>query len=310
MEVSLPSRYVGAMLGLAVGDALAQPFVGRGVVSPAEYARRLTSVAPLTWTAVTDATLGVASSVRDREGLDLDHLEDELARRRRRGAWRGYEVHVDPGHRDGLSARTAARQVWGDRASQDATAAVRSVPVGLLGAPFVGRASGLARQQAEGAHEDPRVVDSAALLATAVCSLSHTAPHTLSRLAWLTMLGEHVATDGFRQALLMAERWVTGQEHPSQDDVTGTFDALPVHYGVVLALVCFLRHSDDLPEAIRAAVLAGHATTGAAAMTGALAGAYLGAQAVPSRLVERLEDADTIRGLARDLHRLSIAVGA
>lgn len=310
IDVALPSRYVGAMWGLAVGDALAQPFLGRDVVGTSEYSRRVASSTHLTWTAVTDATLGLATSLVTCGGLDVDHLRTELGRRRQSGAWRGYEVHVDPGHQAGLSTRTAVGRVWGLHARQDATAAIRSVPAGLVGAPYVGRASGLARAQAGDAHDDPGVADSAALLAAAVCTLSHTVPGTLDPVAWVRMLSDHVITDEFQRALAGTERWVSGREHPSPGDLAEAFAALPTSYGVVLAIVCFLRHPDSLPEAVRAAVLTGQATTGAAAMAGAMAGAYLGSSAVPAHLVGRLEQAETIRELARDLHALTPSVAA
>ena len=58
---------------------------------------------------------------------------------------------------------------------------------------------------------------------------------------------------------------------------------------VAAAFYCFAAHPDDFAAAVLTAVNAGGDTDSIAAMTGALAGAYLGAQAIPAELVDGLE---------------------
>jgi ADP-ribosylglycohydrolase len=58
---------------------------------------------------------------------------------------------------------------------------------------------------------------------------------------------------------------------------------------VAAALYCFARHPDDFRQAVLTAVNAGGDADTIAGMTGALSGAYLGAAALPTELVDGLE---------------------
>lgn len=58
---------------------------------------------------------------------------------------------------------------------------------------------------------------------------------------------------------------------------------------VAAALYCFVTHADDFESAVLTAVNAGGDTDTIGAMTGALAGTYVGASAIPARLVDGLE---------------------
>jgi ADP-ribosylglycohydrolase len=73
---------------------------------------------------------------------------------------------------------------------------------------------------------------------------------------------------------------------------------------VLWSLYAFLRSPDDYLEAVATAIAAGGDTDSTAAMTGAIAGARLGQEALPAALVARLEDrgewrATELEGLAR-----------
>ncbi len=88
-------------------------------------------------------------------------------------------------------------------------------------------------------------------------------------------------------------------------DVFGTI--LAADESVVTALACFAGDPDSYPDVIARAIRVGGDTDTIAAMAGAISGARLGIQAVPPRLLEKLENGpkgrDYIRGLTERLYQ-------
>ena len=76
---------------------------------------------------------------------------------------------------------------------------------------------------------------------------------------------------------------------------------------VCTAIACFLLHPDSYAETIGAAIFLGGDTDTIAAMAGALSGAYLGIDAIPHPLWDKLESSpvgrDFIMELADKLHQ-------
>ncbi|MBC7286669.1 MAG: ADP-ribosylglycohydrolase family protein [Armatimonadetes bacterium] len=71
------------------------------------------------------------------------------------------------------------------------------------------------------------------------------------------------------------------------------------------AFYCWLRNPDDLADVLTTAVLgAGDADT-RAAIAGAMAGAYLGAEALPARWLQRLDGYKALVNLARRLYEVT-----
>jgi poly(ADP-ribose) glycohydrolase ARH3 len=70
---------------------------------------------------------------------------------------------------------------------------------------------------------------------------------------------------------------------------------------VPTALYAFLRHPQAFVEAVTYAISLGGETDTIASMTGALAGASLGMEAIPRRWRERVEGAARVRALADTL---------
>ena len=74
---------------------------------------------------------------------------------------------------------------------------------------------------------------------------------------------------------------------------------------VAAACYCFVTHPDDFTAAVLTAVNAGGDADTVAAMTGALAGAYLGAAAIPGDLVDGLEGRMYLLVSAPSLYRVA-----
>jgi len=67
---------------------------------------------------------------------------------------------------------------------------------------------------------------------------------------------------------------------------------------VAMALTALLRHRDDFEQAVRCAVRHGGDSDTVGCIAGALMGVRLGERGLPDEWVERLEGADSLRGLA------------
>jgi ADP-ribosyl-[dinitrogen reductase] hydrolase len=79
---------------------------------------------------------------------------------------------------------------------------------------------------------------------------------------------------------------------------------------LAIAVLCVLRHPDDLVDCLAAAASHGGDSDSTAAIAGAIAGAHLGIAAVPPEWLGRLEDGEEILGLADRLAALHTGGGA
>lgn len=77
---------------------------------------------------------------------------------------------------------------------------------------------------------------------------------------------------------------------------------IAAHVSVVTALACLLTQPNSFPDAVKAAISLGGDSDTIAAMTGALAGPHLAADAIPARWRE-VEGADELTSLADHLYQ-------
>jgi len=108
----------------------------------------------------------------------------------------------------------------------------------------------------------------------------------------------------FASLVLKLPTWVTLDPNEAAREIAragkpkGYVDGWPgispfVVPSVLWSLYAFLRHSDSYQDAVCEAIAVGGDVDTTAAMTGAISGAYLGIQALPHHLAERVEDQGT-----------------
>lgn len=85
-------------------------------------------------------------------------------------------------------------------------------------------------------------------------------------------------------------------------------NGIEAHRSVPTALHAFLRHRDSFADAVLFAFSLGGDADTIASMTGALAGAFLGASAIPETWVNGVEGRDELLDLADQLLSLSSSV--
>ena len=319
-------RFVGALLGGAVGDALGsfcegwprerilevEDLMGRyrdlrrggDVVRPGGM-----------YTDDTQQALVLVESMLACGRVDPGDVADRLLRMWRAGELYGY----GRAFRETLE-RMDSGVPWQQAGSTDMPsngAVMRIAPVGLWHWRSEAQLDAAVVAVSELTHKDPRAVAPAVAIAQVVRHLAAGgAPEAdeLVALAERSAGAVHAATgrligrvrrllelpaDEAYAALLEMPitPYTRGQGLPSEAPVTA-----------VVALEAFLRTPDEFDATVRRALTCGGDVDTFAAVAGNLSGACNGAQAIPDHLRAGLPAADDITRLARDLYRKTLLV--
>lgn len=275
-------RARGALLGTFVGDALGMPFEGR---PPEAVPERLEMVdARLgrgTYTDDTQMAIALAESLLECGGVDEEHLARAFlaAYDPRRGYGSGTRA-VLALIANGTHAADAARRAFGGRGSLGNGAAMRVAPVAVRYADDPDALLEAARRSACVTHAHPVGIDAAAVQAAAVGA---------------ALRGE----DPLAAARLLSEL-------PSPEVVAAALgNGSTGHESVPAAIYAAAAHT-LFEDAVSFAVRYGGDTDTIGAMAGAIAGARGGADAIPSRWLDALEDGEKGRSyVARLAERLA-----
>ncbi len=315
-----PDRYRGALIGSAIGDALGRPVES---VIPAKIQaqygelrdfvpRRGWNGGPVgTFTDDTQLTLWTARALLDAGD---DHPADfGRVLTERLDSIRG----IGQATRRSIIRLIEGKPWWRSGIpSAGNGAAMRVSPLGLA---FGDDLDALRRETARNAvvtHADRLAVASSVVQAYTVARLARTTTGTLNPRALLAEIIDVLAD--FDDAAAVERRIGAGKEPVRLADRIGELadmlelspsDAFAHTYngGFVLeslpaALWSFLANCENPEEAIVVAVNGGYDADTVAAMTGAMAGAYHGDSAFPSRWVDDLEAAGEIRSIADRIH--------
>ena len=303
----LRAKFRGALLGVAVGDAVGAPLEGSGRPHRAPAIPVVSGGEMLWYTDDTHMTLGVAESLVACGGFDGAHLAAVLARNYASEPWRGYAAGPPAVFRlieRGVPWDQAAWQLYDGEGSYGNGAAMRVAPVALLGYHDLAVVARLAQQTALITHAHDFGVAGAVLQATAVALLlRQPTPVPLDVPAFLRTLRGRVRALLYLRKLADVEALL---EEGTMDDVVARMGTgVAALESVPTALYAFLRHRDSFVDAVSYAVSLGGDTDTIGAMTGALAGAYLGEGAIPAAARERVEGGERLRQLADALLALA-----
>lgn len=308
-------RYRGALLGLAVGDALgtAVEFRSPGTFEPVTdlVGGGLFDLPPGAWTDDTSMALCLADSLIELEEFDP---VDQLTRYAR--WWReGYNSSTGECFDIGGSTRAALSRFErtgepypGDADPEAAGNApiMRLAPVPLAYASLPAKAFEYAALSARTTHGDQRAIDAARFLAwltiAAVCGMDKE-----------TVLGEacHQVIPGMKVPVLeglaplhpeIEEVAAGSYKHRQPPEIKGT--------GFVVrsleAALWALYNTETWEEGALAAVNLGDDADTTGAIYGQLAGAIYGPEAVPERWLEKLVMREEIQDCAHSLFKLTI----
>lgn len=305
-------RFLGCLLGQAVGDALGAPFEGLPAdfvfwhAGPVGELLAKPPEGPLRYTDDTQMLIGVAEALLADGEIRPTSLMSRFAANY--DPERGY----GPGARQILEA--AGRGEDWDRLADTIFpggsfgngAAMRVAPVGLVFAHDLDRVAEQAKASARPTHRHPLGVEGARLLALAVALAAQGPP--LDRGAFYRELARGCREEEFLWQLRAARKTRDG------DSLGFLGNSLPAHRSVVTAIACFTTCPKSFEWCVEKAITLGDDTDTLAAMAGALCGAYLGIEGVPTRWVGYLEGgpkgADYLRTLADGLYQLHSRLAA
>jgi poly(ADP-ribose) glycohydrolase ARH3 len=165
---------------------------------------------------------------------------------------------------------------------------MRVAPVGLFFHTDPNKVAEEAERSALPTHLHPLGIEGAQLLALAVAHCVRC--ESWERTAFYDELRDRCRSDEFRLKIDLAGTTRSPQE------LSALGNGIKAHESVATAIACFASSPDNYLTAIGRAILLGGDTDTIAAMTGAIAGAYLGVRAIPTGLLDRLENWDKGKG--------------
>jgi poly(ADP-ribose) glycohydrolase ARH3 len=306
MIIDLKSKFLGGIMGSALGDAIGElAFRGLGEMGlRSQIAQRDV----LIYTDDTAMAIGLAESITQVGRLDKQHLGDTFRANFRREPWRGYAsgppTVFSLVERYGISYSEAACSLFGGQGSFGNGAAMRIAPVGL----FFHDSPDLyepARASASVTHAHPIGVDGAAVLAWATAQavrLNPQEPFPFERFS--QGLIDFARTAEIRDKMVLARTLIV-EGVPPPDAARRLGRSVAVHKSMPFAIYAFLRHPQSFEACLFCAILHGGDRDTLGAMACAVSGAYLGIEAIPQAWRGKIENRQHIEELARQLAEMN-----
>jgi len=309
------SKYVGCMLGAAIGDALGKQNEGvtrenilkRGFIK--DYGKAVDGtpgdkLKPCDYTDDTEQMLVLAVSLIDNNGLDVIDFSKMLAK------W-GADALKDPIRKSfvGPTSACAIERLnsgisWKESGGNipSCGSAMRAAPVGLFYDDLDDVESNAALSSMP-THSSKISIGGAVAVAIAVrCALDDK--------ECADIISETCArTSKYDAGLAEKIRLSFELRNNDPDEV---FSRIGTSYlasdTVPCAFYCFTRHFENPERAIIEAVNAGGDTDSIACITGALCGALRGSESLPARWIEGLENRGLIEDTAGKMYEIIISI--
>lgn len=284
--ISLLSRFRGCLLGLAVGDALGGRFEARSASSIRE---RFASVDALInypedeiwYTDDTQMAIGIAQTLVEHGEIIESAVCKSWVRNyvRSRGYGRGARAVIEAMEEGKDHQAVAATYFVGG--SYGNGAAMRVAPIGLLFRDDPARLWEQARIASLPTHLHSFGIEGAQLIARAVAWASHA--ERFDRDDFFSHLQAACTTSEFRAKLDLAEIVNTPAELAQLGNGIEALESAPT------AIASFALTPDSYADTIANVIFLGGDTDTMAAMAGAISGSFLGIDAIPPNLLQRLE---------------------
>lgn len=290
---NLKSKFLGTVMGTAIGDSLGAKIEGFS------GQREIREIGPR-YTDDTAMMIGVAESLIENKGFDEEHLAKTFVENYDREPWRGY----GPGPprifrmiKAGVKPKEAAKTIYLQGSFGNGSAMIIA-PLGLFYCDNLVRLREIAYQSSRITHTHFLGKEGAALQAMAVALAAREEPEFLKKLKELTK------SDLYEKKLESIERLLNRKEE-RKEVIRALGNGVEAFNSVPAAIYSFLANQ-TLEEAVVYAVSLGGDTDTIGAMTGAIAGAYWGAEAIPGRWQDNLENREYLEKLAEKLWQIKV----
>jgi poly(ADP-ribose) glycohydrolase ARH3 len=306
MTIDIDSKFLGAMVGSALGDAAG--YMAYRYPQRDDLLGKIEAVERLTYTADTVMAVAMAETLIENGGIETRKLGDNFVRHFANKPWQRQGAEPPEIYRiveqEGVDYVYAARRLFEGEGSYGNGAAMRITPLGL----FYYQSDELyeqAKLSAEVTHTHPVGIDGAAVFAKALARTVTLNPQRpFSPQAFIDMLMAFARTDEIRDKLAQIPDLLDQQVDPELA-VKKLGNGVAAHESVPMALFCFLRYPHTYLETILCAITHGGERDTMGIMAGALSGAYLGLDAISVEWRNKLEDIRLIESLARELAALT-----
>jgi poly(ADP-ribose) glycohydrolase ARH3 len=302
---ALVSKFLGSLVGTAVGDALGAPFEGCYRVSIEEIKLAAEKRRILIYTDDTHMMIGVAQSLVRCKGFDGGDMAQTFIRNYELDPFRGYgpgPPRVFQLIKSGEPWDKAALSLYRG-GSYGNGAAMRIAPVGVFYHDRPEALEDVTHKSSQITHAHNLGREGAVLQAHAIALATNLEPSSpFSRGDFLARLATYSKEDIYRARLGKMEA-LLGEKDKGRI-VAELGNGIEAFNSVPAAIFSFLLHYDSFSEAVLDAISLGGDTDTIGAMTGAISGAYLGVESIPDAWKEKLEDMSYIEELAKTLHSL------
>jgi poly(ADP-ribose) glycohydrolase ARH3 len=305
-KVKLKSKFLGCLVGTAIGDALGARREGRGMSRSKDIVSLAEKLEQLIYTDDTHMTIGIAESLIESKGFDGEHMAQTFIKNYEAEPWRGY----GPGPprifrmiKSGEAWDSAANRLYRGGSFGNGSA-MRVAPVGLLYSRSLEKIREVAYQSSSITHSHELGKEGAALQACAVAlALNTPSDEGIDREAFLSSLQNFIQDQLYKEKVAQIGELLGGQDKAKVVAVLG--NSIEAPRSVPTAIYCFLRHTQAYKDTVIYAISLGGDTDTIAAMAGAISGAYLGIEAIPSEWRAKLENGEYIEDLAEKLWQIA-----
>ncbi|VAX18870.1 ADP-ribosylation/Crystallin J1 [hydrothermal vent metagenome] len=308
MAQPLLLKFQGALMGTFAGDALGMPFEG---VSVREIARRFGCVEEMedarlgagTYTDDTEMMIGLAETLVEHGRVQPESFAQNLVSNF--NSDRGYgggSLKVLKALKGGVSWEQAPKAAFAE-GSMGNGAAMRIAPVGVLNHHDLDLLEKEAKISAKVTHTHPLGVEGAKLQALAVgLAAREDSKGKVDSARFLDELKIRMKEKSYGDALDCVARLLSKSYDPETvaRELGNEVTALR---SVPASIYCFLKFNGDFKKSVSEAVSLGGDTDTIGAMTGALAGARLGVDAIPAEWLDALENGEKGRDYVMELGR-------
>lgn len=303
----LKLKFLGCLVGTATGDALGARREGRGMSTSEDIVSLAEKPGQLIYTDDTHMTIGITESLIASKGFNGEHMAQTFIKNYETQPWRGY----GPGPprifgmiKSGEAWHSAANRLYRGGSFGNGSA-MRVAPAGLLHSRNLEKLREIAYESSSITHFHELAREGAALQACAVALAVNTpSDEDIDREAFLSELQNFLHNQSYKERVAQIRELLGQQDKSKVVAVLG--NGIEAPRSVPTAIYCFLRQPQFYEDAVIYAISLGGDTDTIAAMAGAISGAYLGIEAIPSEWRAKLENKEYIEALAEDLWRLAI----
>ena len=299
-------KFLGCLEGTATGDALGAGWEGSGMPRSEDIVSLAEKLEQLIYTDDTHMTIGIAESLIESKGFNGKHMAQTFIRNYQAEPWRGYGPGPPRIFRminDGEAWYSAANRLYRGGSFGNGSA-MRVAPVGLLYSRNLEKLREIAYQSSSITHSHELGKEGAALQACAVAlALNTPSDEEIDREAFLSRLRNFIRNRLYKEKVAQIRELLGEQDKAKVVTVLG--NGIEAPRSVPTAIYCFLRQPQSYKDTVIYAISLGGDTDTIAAMAGAISGAYLGIEAIPSEWRAKLENREYIEALAEKLWQIA-----